>query len=93
MDIVKKLETSKVLFLDLCEAKNRIANGLSILDGTLEDARVYSDKREIPEETASLYLEFEKQFREAELKVKTGLLELEKLIDNISRAHRVYTEE
>lgn len=84
---MKKLELSRSVFNDLCESRNLISNGLSLLDGALENARMYADKGELPSATVEPYIEFGKKFNNSESEIRQGLRELENLIDKLNRIH------
>ena len=90
--LMEKLETLRVLVRDLCDARNQIDNGLSLLSGTLNDARMYSEKDKLPGDTGSLCLEFEKKFSDAEPRIALGLSELGRLIEAINGIGCTYTE-
>lgn len=89
---MEKLETLRVLVRDLCDARNQIENGLSLLSGALDDARMYSEKNKLPGDTGSLCLEFEKKFSDAEPRVALGLSELGRLIESINYIGCTYTK-
>lgn len=90
---MKKLETLRILVHDLCEARNQIDNGLNLLSGALDNARMYADNDELPGRTGGLCLDFENKFRNAEPRIALGLSELGSLIEKINGIGCTYTEE